>query len=85
MSWLWLSLSCFAASACVHWLIRPFWLALPLACLAGPLLFLTVGWLVTGKSDALDGLVLFFGQVVALPAAVIVGAGFRSYRSSAAV
>lgn len=81
MSWIWLALSCLVVALIPHGLIRRFWLALPLACLAGPSAFLVVGWLVTGTADALDGLVVFFGQVVAIPVSVMVGAGFRAVRT----
>jgi len=84
MSWIWLSLSCLIASLIANSLIRWFWLGLAASCLAGPLLFLLMARLITGHSDAFAGIVLVVGQVVAIPTAVLVGAGFRSFRSSGA-
>lgn len=81
MDWWWLSLCCLIAAVFVNAVIKRFWLALPLACVAGPLSFLLLGRLFGQAPDALDGLVVFFGQLVALPAAVIVGAGFSAWRA----
>ena len=81
MVWLGLFVCCLAASALVHWQIRLLILAVPVACLAGPLLYLLVIRSLGHKPDALDGLVLIFGQPVAVPAAVIVGACFYFRRT----
>ena len=84
MGWLWLLLFCIIASTLAHWRIKNFWLAIGVACVGGPLLLVAFDWQVAGAPDALAGLVLLVGQVVALPVVAFVGACFRSYRSSAA-
>ena len=84
MVWLALFICCLAASGLVQWQIKSLIWALPLSCLAGPLLFLLIGSFSGKDSGALDGLVIVFGQMAAIPAAVIVAACFRSQRPRAA-
>ena len=84
MVWLGFFVCCIAASALVQWQVRSLIWGLLLSCMAGPLAFLLVGSLLGSERDALDGLVLIFGQVVAIPAAVIVRACFQSQRDRAA-
>jgi hypothetical protein len=84
MAWLGLFICCLVASALVNWQVKSLIWALPLSCLAGPLVFLFIGSLLGKDSDALDGLVLIIGQVAAIPAAVIAAACFRSHHQRAA-
>lgn len=46
----------------------------------GPVLLLAGAAVVTGEVEAFAAVVLVVGQVVAIPVAVAVGAGFRSLR-----
>ena len=80
MVWFGLFICCLAASALVHWQIKTLILATPIACLAGPVVYLLVIRFLGHKPDALDGLVLIFGQVAAIPASIIVGACFHAKR-----
>jgi len=80
MAWLWLATSCLVASIAINAVVTRLWLSIPLSCIAGPALLLIVGAELSGESGPLDGLVLVFGQVVAIPVAVVVAAVFRSLR-----
>ena len=81
MAWPGLAASCMAASAAINAVVHRLWVSIPLSCIAGPVLFLMAGSLLPGGLDPLAGLVLVFGQVVALPVAVVVAATFRSLRN----
>lgn len=76
----WLLPASIVVSCLVHWRIRRFWIAMPLAAVLSPVLLLLASALLTGTQEAFALAVVIFGQVVALPVSVIVGAIFRANR-----
>lgn len=74
LAWAGLAATCVAVSALVHWFVRPFWVSVPLAAVAGPAAFLAMAAVLSGSRDAFGFIVLLVGQVIALPASLLVGA-----------
>ena len=75
MVWLLLLAACSAVVATTSWLaFKRTWAAILLTALLAPYIYLQLAWALSGQADAQDGLVLVFGQVVAIPVAVIVSA-----------